>query len=48
MPASAIPIVGAVIGAFAAFIIIVGGAAVWTAMPGPLRRGPEQGAGDDL
>lgn len=48
MPASAIPIVGAVIGAFAFFISIIGGTAVRTSMPGPLHRGPEEGAGDDL
>ena len=33
MPAEAIPVVGAVIAAFFLFIIVVGGAALWTALP---------------
>lgn len=33
MPTEAIPFVGAVIAAFALFIISVGGAAFWTALP---------------
>jgi hypothetical protein len=48
MPVSAIPIIAAVIGAFLMFILFVGGAAVWTAMPGPLHRDPEDGPIDDL
>lgn len=48
MPVSAIPIVAAVIGAFAAFIIVIGGAAVWIAMPRPLHRDPGEGAGNVL
>jgi hypothetical protein len=48
MPASAIPFVSAVIGAFAFFIIIVGGAAFWTSMPGPLRRNVDQRLDHDL
>lgn len=35
MPVSAIPIVAAVISAFVFFIVVVGGAAAWTALPGP-------------
>ncbi|WP_298162995.1 hypothetical protein [Brevundimonas sp.] len=37
MPLDAIPFVGAVIAAFALFIVSVGGAAAWTAFP---RRDP--------
>lgn len=37
MPAEAIPFVGAVIVAFALFMVAVGGAALWTALP---RREP--------
>lgn len=48
MPVSTIPIVAAVIGAFSAFIIVIGGAAVWTAMPGHPHRDAGAGAGDDL
>ena len=33
MPVEAIPVVGAVIAAFVLFIVVVGGAAVWTAIP---------------
>lgn len=33
MPVEAIPFVGAVIAAFALFIVAVGGAALWTALP---------------
>lgn len=48
MPASAIPFVGAVIGAFAFFIIVVGGAAIWTSMPGPLRGASDERLENDL
>lgn len=48
MPVSAIPFVGAVIGAFAFFIIIVGETSVWASMSGALRRDLEEGLGDDL
>lgn len=37
MPPEAIPFVGAVIVAFALFIVAVGGVAIWTALP---RRDP--------
>lgn len=33
MPAEALPVVGAVIAAFVLFIVGVGGAALWTAIP---------------
>lgn len=48
MPVSAIPVVAAVIGAFALFIIFVGGSAVWTSMSGPLHVDPEDRPVDDL
>jgi len=37
MPLEAIPLVGAVVAAFALFIVAIGGAALWTALP---RRDP--------
>lgn len=37
MPAEAIPVVGAVIAAFVLFMVVVGGAALWTSIP---DRGP--------
>lgn len=33
MPVEAIPVVGAVVAAFVLFIVGVGGAALWTALP---------------
>ena len=41
MPASAIPFVGAIVTFFAFFIVTVGGAAAWTALP----RGRQPNAG---
>ena len=38
MPAEASPFVVAIIGAFVFFVVTVGGAALWTALPGRNAR----------
>lgn len=48
MPAESIPVLAAIIAAFAFFIIAVGGASLWTALPGRLHQDPGKGRGDDL
>ncbi len=48
MPASAIPLVGAVVAAVALVMIIIGGAGVWTSMSGRLHHDPREGVDDDL
>jgi predicted small integral membrane protein len=45
MPASAIPVVAAVVAFFACFIAMVGGAAFWSARPASAR--PRGGATDE-
>lgn len=44
MPVEAIPVVGAVIAIFVLFMVVVGGAALWTALP---RRAAGTSAGRD-
>lgn len=48
MPAESIPVLAAIIAAFAFFIIAVGGASLWTALPRRLHQDPGKGMGDDL
>ena len=48
MPATAVPVVAAIIAAFAFFIIAVGGASLWTSLPGRLHQDSGEGMGDDL
>lgn len=48
MPATAIPVLAAVVAAFAFFIIAVGGASIWTSSPGRPGEDRREGPDNDL
>lgn len=41
MPPSTVPFIAAIVGAFAVFIVVVGGVSIWTGLPSRRSGDPE-------